>query len=253
MFKKNIPIIFVGLSAVVAVLVLGWSVFVKTEVPVLPITSDEIVNDSSDVNDNIIDDNNDSEIDISDWEDGNVLEVNTSDWKVYRNEIYGYEIKYPQSWILETYDGKYGKGVKKLQEEADWIDLTFRTKDRQKIENYQESLMASVNITVINKSSDFTVEDYLKDFGYDLNSETVKDGRVLRIWGLSKITKTWMNIKKENFKGHKTYIIQPMKEHGYYMYFYYNQNIYKITSLWHRDEISEQKILEIINTFEFTK
>jgi len=27
-------------------------------------------------------------------------EVDTSDWKVYRNEKYGYEIKYPKSWKL---------------------------------------------------------------------------------------------------------------------------------------------------------
>ena len=32
MFKKQLPIIFIGLCVVIAALVLGWTVFVKTEV-----------------------------------------------------------------------------------------------------------------------------------------------------------------------------------------------------------------------------
>lgn len=59
MFKKSIPIIFVGLSVVVAMLVLGWVVFVKIDEPVqAPVVDDgdnEIVID--DVGDDDIDDN----------------------------------------------------------------------------------------------------------------------------------------------------------------------------------------------------
>ena len=241
MFKKSIPIIFIGLSVVVAMLVLGWVVFVKMNKPVSVIVVDDgngevAVDDiSDDADDNT--NNNNSEIDVSDW-------------KIYRNEIYGYEIKYPQNWIIGTYEGKHGKGIKKSQGEADWVSLAFYTKDKQKIENYQERLMAGINVTAINKSSDFTVEDYLKDFGYDFNTEVVESGRILRIRGIAE---TWMNIKEENFKEHKAYIIQPIEEHGYYLYFEYNQNIYEITSLWHKNEVSKKEILEIINTFEFTK
>ena len=138
-----------------------------------------------------------------------------------------------------------------MQERADWIQLALHTEDKQKIEKYQESMIASVSVFVINKeSSDFTVEDYLKDFGYDLNLETIKDGRVLLTRGIAEV---WMNIKEEKFKGHRAYIIQTIKEHGYYLYFEYNQNIYKITSLWNTNEVNKKEILEIINTFNFTK
>ncbi len=267
MFKKEILIIFIGLCVAAAMLVLGWSVFVEREavvpvqVPVVDNRNDETVSDDiisdgvedDDVLDNIdnsIDDNKISEIDISDWEDGNIPESNTSNRKTYANEKYKYEIKYPKDWIIETYDGKYGKDIKKPQEKADWIQLAFHTKDEQKIENYQESMMASISIAVINKSPDFTVEDHLRDFGYDLNPETVKDGHILLTRGIAKV---WMNIKEEYFKRHRAYIIQTVKEHGYYLYFEYNQDIYKITSLWNANEVNKQEILEIINTFEFIK
>jgi len=77
MFKKSIPIILVGLSVVVAVLVLSWVVFVKTEVSVqVPVVSDNSVMNSK---------NNE-----------------TADWLTYENEKYGYRIKYPKDWFYEV-------------------------------------------------------------------------------------------------------------------------------------------------------
>ena len=269
MFKKLIIIILIGVCVIVIAFVLSRDVFVKLETSVPVVSDDLIVNDENnevvsdddvevkddndmDDADNDMDDNNISEINISDWEDGNVLKVDTSNWKTYQNEIYRYEIKYPQSWVIETHDGKYGKGIKKPQEKADWIQLALHTKDKQKIKKYGESMMASVSMAVINKeSSDFTVEDYLKDFGFDLNSGAIKSGCILLTRGIAEV---WMNIKEENFKGHRTYVIQTAEEHGYYLYFEYNQNIYEISSLYGgKKEVSKQEILEIINTFKFTK
>jgi len=111
MFKKKIPIIFVGLSVVVAALVLSYTVFVKQEVvaPVEPAVvsddnqngeDDEIITDSPDLEDDVANDNNISEIDISDWE-------------TYQNEEFGFEVKYPEDWnvSVEEYEPRWHETV----------------------------------------------------------------------------------------------------------------------------------------------
>ena len=50
MFKKQLPIIFIGLCVVIATLVLGWNVFVKKEVIVpvrVPVVNDDSVTDDN--------------------------------------------------------------------------------------------------------------------------------------------------------------------------------------------------------------
>lgn len=90
MFKKEILIIFIGLCVVAAVLVLGWNVFVKTEVSVpvqtLVVSDDNKIDDSDDVEDD----------DVLDDEDNNdISEIDTFDWKTYQNEEFGFKFEYP--------------------------------------------------------------------------------------------------------------------------------------------------------------
>ncbi|MEA1897105.1 MAG: hypothetical protein U9N53_05515 [Bacteroidota bacterium] len=83
MFKKEIPIIFIGLYAVIAALVLGWSVFVREEavVPVqAPVVGDKLIEDSE--NDDAVSD--DVENDIFDIESNNVSESNDLNGKIYK-------------------------------------------------------------------------------------------------------------------------------------------------------------------------
>ena len=100
MLKKQLPIIFIGLCVVIAVLVLGWSVFVKTEV-VMPVKPPVVMDDNNQnsESDEVIDDFPVVEDDVV---DDNVSEIDISDWKTYRNEEFGYEIKYPEDWNISV-------------------------------------------------------------------------------------------------------------------------------------------------------
>jgi len=111
-------VIFIGLCAVVATLVLSWTVFVKTEVPVREPVADngngKIVDD---VNDDVPDDTD------NDTEDDDISKIDTSDWEVYKNEEYGFEMKYPKDFELSesesdrlyrSYEGKLIVELSKL-------------------------------------------------------------------------------------------------------------------------------------------
>ena len=93
MLKKLIPIIPIGLSMFVVMLVLSCAVFVKPE-SVVPINPPVVNNDimpTPPVIPPVVDD------DISD--------IDTSNWKIYKNEEFGFEIKYPKDWyVVEELD-----------------------------------------------------------------------------------------------------------------------------------------------------
>ena len=95
MFKKELPIITMGLSIVAAILVLSWAVFIKSG-SVIPIQS-PVVSDEEIVSDGIEDNR---------MEDDDVLADDISDWKTYRNEEYGFEIKYPEDWGVSIGESK---------------------------------------------------------------------------------------------------------------------------------------------------
>jgi len=96
MLKKLIPIIPIALSIFVVILVLSYAVFVKPEpvVPVQPMVENIVNNDV--VNPATIPTTTSTTLPFA--KDDDISELDTSDWKVYRNEEYGFEIKYPKDW-----------------------------------------------------------------------------------------------------------------------------------------------------------
>ena len=177
MFKKSIPIIFIGLSVVVAMLVLGWVIFVKPEVPVqVPVTGkDEIISDDvfDDVKEDDVMDDVDDNID-----DNSISEIDTSDWKTYRNEEFGFELKYPEHWIIESpaYKGNSSRsgnayhilGMTPYGFEGDW----------------------SILVTVIPQS----VDEILKDNNYYWNkSWKIANKENVLINNISAQKVTWSN------------------------------------------------------------
>ena len=97
MFKKELPIIFIGLSVVVAALVLSWAVFIKPEAVVS--VQAPIINDNNEV---VSDD------DVLPDVENDVSDDDISDWKTYRNEEFGFEVKYPEDWEYEIQEGGLG-------------------------------------------------------------------------------------------------------------------------------------------------
>ena len=112
MFKKQLPIIFIGLCVVIAILVLSWTVFVKQEV-VVPVQA-PVVEDDEIIPDDVEDD---------DVPDDDISEIDTSDWKVYQNKEYGFEMKYPEDFSF--WEALNSPKIPEI------IDIGFRPDDLQ--------------------------------------------------------------------------------------------------------------------------
>ncbi len=100
--KKSI-VALIGTGTIAVVLSLGYVAFVKpkTIVPVQPTPSPTIASTLEPTS-------TPSPTPISTPTPDEVSEADTSDWKTYRNDKYGFEIKYPVNWKLS-------------EEELDWL------------------------------------------------------------------------------------------------------------------------------------
>jgi len=89
-------------------------------------------------------------------------EIDTSDWLTYRNEEYGFELKYPEGWYWED----YSKDFKALE-----LKVGFYPSDKSKGWEYVGDIQVAIhNNNILN------IDDYYEKYGYykKSNSEKVK-------------------------------------------------------------------------------
>ena len=162
MFKKELPIIFIGLSVVAAVLVLSWTIFIKPELvaPVqVPVADeDEIVSDD-------------------------VSEIDTSDWKTYRNEEFKYELKYFSDWFVYDY---YYDGKKHFE------DLYIQNFSRPKEGGYSGIGGIGCQLSVWVESDKYSsIQEWIdvqkNNIGKDLEKVSTKEVEIGEIKGLEVI------------------------------------------------------------------
>lgn len=67
--------------------------------------------------------------------------VNTQNWKIYRNEKYGYEFKYPSNWIVDL---QSDKEIHLSNSSGDGITVTYEAKNKPLLETDSPSIVQGV-------------------------------------------------------------------------------------------------------------
>jgi len=98
-------------------------------------------------------------------------EIDTSDWQVYRNEKYGYEIKYPEGWYLKK-DNKSRIRIESSEKDLYWSSgLAPEHPEKVSLVGY------SITIMVFESQSGLSLDDYFRQkWGQNYSVEKIKIG-----------------------------------------------------------------------------
>ena len=136
---------------------------------------------------------------------GQTTGINTSDWLTYRNEEYGFELKYPGDWEVDSRSReKEFVHLKQKQDRAVFIDIGLTSKIYKDIPSPQECkiLVGNVEGYIFCDDANFISDD---DYKSGILVNFVNDDHVFQIY--------WYDQEHKNEKAYKDFkdIIKTLK------------------------------------------
>lgn len=159
MFKKEIPIIFIGLSTVVAIVVLSWTVFIKCELTVPaqpPVANDDLAVD--DENNKIIPDDDIPDEFFTYVKDDQIFSVSKSEFRIL-DKFNAIELKSKSENCGTNKSEQYFKELlSHYSENEDGIEYQFKYQGQT-----QDSGIWTV-VAISNKIGYTNLEEFKNDF-----------------------------------------------------------------------------------------